>query len=252
MPPSKLKSELLHFMPDEEASEVAAVVGFQLNFIPEDKRLTELKKTLGCSTNFVTLTAIIGRALVRARWPQRENSSSVKLEVVVNIRRAPGLNLPNDYMGNATLYNFARSLPLNEICGGSSTENDVLSRMAKSVQRAIGETKERDWLLSRLYFLKKHAKGQPGRVRCGLNFKRGLDVMITDWRGFGKDLEFQIGDQLIKPDYVRKRYSADNGGVIVLPREKDSDVWEVLVGVKTECASRLLEDLSGFVCKAVE
>ena len=115
------------------------------------------------------------------------------------------------------------------------------------------------WVRKRLSLL-----ASPEDVRLialSLRYSHGPDMYLTNWAHFGADAEFSIpGATTSKPEWIRKTWSKEDGGNIVLPRRKgrrldgSEEPWEVLVQLNIEDMERLCarDQLAGWAERVID
>ncbi len=229
------------------------------------------------------------------------DSTTSTLLIPVNIRKRITPPLPPTYLGGAVALAPAK-LPLSSLLTPTAThqlQTDGLSKMvdkayllstAITIHAAIAKCD--DSYLREVLQLTKGLHSMREMVDLNLDTAGGLDICITSWAvlpvfeepegsadgdggsggsssstGTGsssKESDIGLGMGLGLPDFVRKPWSRDAGGCIILPRDRrgwtkgrqhgagsDTGVvggLEVLVQLKTEDMERLMQDRDFMQC----
>lgn len=90
-------------------------------------------------------------------------------------------------------------------------------------------------------------------VKLDLDFSCGPDMFFTSWADFGADADFGLpGARRSTPDWVRKPYSAEDGGIIVMPRRRRKTLNEVGEEAPYEVLVQLRRDDMERICREGE
>ena len=176
-------------------------------------------------------------------------STSCQFLIAVDHRQRLSPPLPEHYFGNAVSVSATR-LPFSTLISAStgmkSNEwNAALADVALTVRDAVMAVDD-TYVRRRLAL----ANSLPDVRKLGLSQDPDVDVAYNTWASIGADTEWDIpgvpknkGQKYVKPESVRRSHHGwQNGGNLVLPRRKDSEVWEVMVQLKEEHMERLLQD----------
>lgn len=232
-------------------------------------------------TTHDALQSLLWQHLTRARIPSLSETSAQPLPststllIPVNIRKRINPPLPPTYLGGAVVLAPA-TLPLTSLLPVTDTHEVHPEPLHKPVSKvyllsaaiAIHTAVARcnDTYLREVLALTQQQASMKNMVDLNVDTAGGLDICITSWAvlpifedasregdgGSGSDLGMGLG----MPDYVRKPWSRDAGGCIILPRDRrrsqNTDVGagelEVLVQLKTPDMERLMRDADFMGC----
>lgn len=237
------------------------------------------------------LQSLLWQHLTRARIPSLTLTStrplppSSTLLIPVNIRNRITPPLPATYLGSAVALAPA-SLPLASLMPATETHNvrvgtvpgpankAYLLPSAVAIHAAIARCN--DSYVREVLALTQRQTSVRNMVDLNVDTAGGLDLCITSWAvlpifeeaapdgegggggGSGSDLGMGLG----VPDYVRKPWSRDAGGCIILPRDRrrgqmgdgGAGGLEVVVQLKTPDMERLMQDgqFMGYVDRVID
>ena len=267
-------------------SPTAEQVASHIFFFP-DSKLRLLKTTLNALVHASTtpeipwvtthdaLQSLLWQHLTRARAPSLKSSRTTlpqksTLLIPVNIRKRIKPPLPPHYMGGAVALAPA-SVTVDSLLGPPASSHDLEEPAQQLISTAYllntcivihtAISRCEDTYLREVLALTNQQDSCRNMVDLNLDTLSGLDLCITSWAVlpiFGpipgrENCSGDMGMGLGLPDFIRKPWSRDAGGCIILPkdpRRRDAGVGdgqgesglEVLVQLKTEDMQRLVED----------
>ncbi|NJR31520.1 hypothetical protein HC762_02040 [bacterium] len=227
------------------------------------------------------LQSLLWHHLTRARIPSVDNNplpDTATLIIPVNMRRRINPPIPHTYLGGAVALAPA-TVPLSvlhpsrlhstqtpdaSLPGGSQEEADkaYLLPTAKVIHGVVARCD--DTYLREVLALTQLQSSMREMVDLNANIAAGLDLCINSWAALpiydeSPDAGGDLGMGLGLPDFVRKPWSRDAGGCIILPRDRRQrdgrePGLEVLVQLKTEDMHRLLQDsdFMGYVGRVID
>lgn len=266
--PSEVTSHIFHFS-DSTLQSLKSSLNSLVAFAPSP--------TVPWITTHDALQSLLWQHLTRARIPSLDRNSlpqTSTLLIPVNIRKRITPALSPTYLGGAVALAPA-TLPLSSLLPQpplTRTNNHLhphapnLSKLvdkayllstAITIHTAIARVN--DAYLREVLALTTQQGSVRRMVDINVETAGGLDICITSWavlpvfdsddrgEGNGKansDDVAGMGMGLGLPDFVRKPWSRDAGGCIILPRDRrrSGGGLEVLVQLKTEDMERLTGD----------
>ncbi|OCL13701.1 hypothetical protein AOQ84DRAFT_412899 [Glonium stellatum] len=214
----------------------------------------ELSNTSKDLTIFDVLAALIWTFVNRARASHLPEEGNTTIGIVVNTRHKLDPPLPPDYLGNAALYSMA-TLPLCHFVAEDIVTAKTLAPAAQAIRRAVSVVDD-TWVRTRLAFFAslEDVRG----LRPNINFSFGSDIMLTSWREFGADLDWSIpGTASRQPEFIRKPFSAEDGGNIIMPRRRlirdgeEEAPYEVLMQLAKLDMDALMAEEGGLMSWAI-
>ncbi|KAF2185590.1 hypothetical protein K469DRAFT_726702 [Zopfia rhizophila CBS 207.26] len=205
--------------------------------------LTGSVKTNTKLTVFNVLAALVWIHVTRARAPHLKGYEETNAGIAVDVRRKLKPALDKEYMGNMAIYTKA-TLPIEDFVAEERVTNTTLIPVIQSINTSISNV-DNEWVKDHLSFFSTVPKFDD--VSLGLHFSFGTDLFITSWMNFGAEHEWDIpGTTSRKPEFIRKPHSAEDGGVLIMPRRYEEDApYEVLIQLANEDMARLLNEVGG-------
>ncbi len=223
-------------------------------------KLEEMKKrleVLAGTNDFISrsdvLMAFVWHSMTKARIPslaEKNNITSSKLNIPVDIRKKLKKPLSNSYFGAAVDFASAEL----SLCHLADASDASMFETAVTIRKAIKNVDE-SYIRQAIALAMKSSPNIDVRDLQGSNMDRaeGADMYITSWEKLKLyDATFEMG--LGRPDWVRKPWSRDPGSCIVLPFDEHKDYLEVVIQLAVADMGRLLEDKAfrDFVSRWIE
>jgi hypothetical protein len=213
-------------LPPELPTEVSVCTS-EILTIPM-KKIEEVKQSLKpylgttSTTNTVACT-LLWSAITRARMRRTQDldNKSSRLPMAVNGRKRLNADLTdpqNPYLGNMVLFSLAEMAARDvSDCGrGGSTE--LLADVCRIVAQAQSPDRIDAGHIREVYSLVEGLNDYRS-IFPGWELFGSRDLFITSWADLNM-YDFDFGDALGKPQFVRIPYAQADGNVIILPRKR--------------------------------
>lgn len=191
-------------------------------------------------STFTCLSALLWRSIVLCKYASgrlNTNETSV-LTLPVSLTARGVLPEGGAFPGNATLQAIARA-EVSDVVKPYNSDEDAMDiytlvPLAKKIQDAIAAV-DQHYLEKRMALFAAVADwGDFSLAAAGQITQAG--VCINTWASFAAEHDFGLigAGSDGRPACVRKPWSPSEGYALVMPRRSNSDVWEVVVGARSE------------------
>jgi hypothetical protein len=201
-------------------------------------------------SSFTALTALIWCQVTNARKTAliEKGIQMTTVGTAIDHRKRVGSLLPNDYIGNAAS-GLTVSLPLSAIPSTGIMDDKHIAPVALAISNGLSMI-DLDWFRARLSHMSKQPN--PSKLVLNMDTCNGPDIFITSWMHIGADDVWAIpgtalqdeGGWGCKPTAIRKPKCANEGGMQILPRQKETGKpFEVLVCLEEGEMERTVQSL---------